>query len=127
MRVLIAEDEWLIAFALRRQLEREGWVVVGVARDGEEAVDLCCRQRPDLVLMDVRMPKRDGIEATRRIMAECPACVVMLTARTEADQVALSEDAGAMGHLVKPVSTEALLRAIGEARARYDAARTDSG
>ena len=69
MRVLIAEDEWLVAAALRRQVESHGYEVVGTVGTGTEALTACRAQRPDLVLMDVQMPELDGITATRTLMA----------------------------------------------------------
>jgi response regulator NasT len=119
VRVLIAEDEWLISFALRQQLEKSGWEVVGIAKNGREAIDLCLQERPDLIFMDVRMPELDGIEATRSIMQLCPTCVVMLTAYGEDDHLERATKAGAMGYLVKPIGAEAILPAIERARARF--------
>ncbi len=112
MRLIIAEDEIILALMLRQQLEDEGVEVVGVARNGRIALDLCHKHRPDAVLMDIRMPVMDGFEATRRIMAECPARVVMLTAMDAPDTIARSEEAGAVACLMKPSSTHEILRAL---------------
>jgi two-component system, response regulator PdtaR len=119
LRVLIAEDESLLAYTLRLQLEGQGCQVVGIAENGEAAVALCRSERPDVVLMDVRMPGLNGLEATRRIMEESPTCVVMLTANDEEDQVMQAEAAGATAYLVKPVNTNQILPAIELARRRF--------
>ena len=120
VRVLIAEDEWLISFALRQQLEKRGCEVVGIAKNGREAINLCLQERPDLIFMDVRMPELDGIEATRSIMQTCPTCIVMLTAYGEDGHMERATEAGAMGYLVKPISAEAILPAIERARERFE-------
>ncbi len=116
LRVLIAEDEALLALALRAQLQARGFEVVGVARDGQAALDMWRELRPDAVLMDVRMPPgMDGIEATRRIMAECPTCVVVLSALAERDAIAQAQEAGAKAYLTKPASIEQVVEALGMA------------
>jgi response regulator NasT len=129
VRILIAEDETIIRLDLRALLERAGHEVVGEARDGGEAVALAERLRPDLVVMDVKMPHLDGIEAARRIMAERPVPIVMLTAYAEADLVDRAAEAGVFGFLVKPFREPDLLPAIATARARFAelaAARTEA-
>ena len=80
MRILIAEDETIIRLDLRGLLERSGYEVVGEARDGEEAVELARALEPDLAVMDVKMPRLDGIDAARRMLEERPLPIVMLTA-----------------------------------------------
>jgi AmiR/NasT family two-component response regulator len=120
MRVLIAEDETIIRLDVRALLERAGHEVVAEARDGEEAVRLAAETRPDLIVMDVRMPHLDGIEAARRIVAADPVPIVMLTAYAEGDLVARASDAGAFAYLVKPFREVDLLPAIDTARARFD-------
>jgi prevent-host-death family protein len=111
-RVLIAEDEVLLALALSDQLRRRGFEVVGIARDGQEAVELSREQRPDAVLMDIRMPVVDGIEATRRIMAERQTCIVVLSALAEYDAIGRAQEAGARGYLVKPANVEQIVQAL---------------
>ncbi len=118
-RVLIAEDEALIRLDLAEMLTEEGFDVVGEAADGEQAVQLATNLRPDLVIMDVKMPKKDGIEAASDIVAEQIAPVVILTAFSQRELVERARDAGAMAYLVKPFSKADLLPAIELAVARY--------
>src|SRR6185503_3076245 len=94
VRVLIAEDETIIRLDLRDLLERAGFEVVGEARDGVEAVELASSERPDLALMDVKMPRLDGIDAARKILAERPIPIVMLTAYGQEELVARAAEAG---------------------------------
>jgi len=119
LRVLIAEDEQLIIFTLRGQLEERGCEVVGIAKNGKDAIALCRSEQPEVVLMDIHMPEMDGIEATRQIMQEHPTCVVMLTAHGSPSHVEKAEAAGAMAYLVKPVSGEQLLPALEMAQKRF--------
>ena len=94
--------------------------VVGEARDGEEAVELAFRLEPDLAIMDVKMPKLDGIEAARRIIAERPIPIVLLTAYGQDELVSRAVEAGVFGYLVKPFREADLMPAIQTARARHD-------
>ena len=118
-RVLIAEDEALIRLDLAEMLTEEGFEVVGQAVDGEQAVALATELRPDLVILDVKMPKKDGIDAAGEIVAEQIAPVVILTAFSQRDLIERARDAGAMAYLVKPFSKADLLPAIELAVARY--------
>ena len=118
-RVLIAEDEALIRLDLAEMLTEEGFEVVGQAVDGEQAVALAIELRPDLVILDVKMPKKDGIEAAGEIVADQIAPVVILTAFSQRDLIERARDAGAMAYLVKPFSKADLLLAIELAVARY--------
>ena len=111
-RVLIAEDEALIRLDLKEMLEEEGYAVVGEAGDGEQAVALADELRPDLVILDVKMPKMDGIAAAERIAGERVAPVVILTAFSQRDLVERARDAGAMAYLVKPFQKKDLVPAI---------------
>ncbi len=120
MRVLVAEDETIIRLDVRALLERAGHLVVAEARDGLEAVALAAEHEPDLIVMDVRMPHMDGIEAARVITAARAVPIVMLTAYSESDLVARASEAGAFGYLVKPFREVDLLPAIDTARARFD-------
>src|SRR6187549_2225624 len=105
-KVLICEDEGLTALRLKKALTRLGYEVVGEAKNGEEAVSQAARLKPDAILMDIRMPKLDGIAATEQIMAARPTAIVMITAYSERELVEAALRAGASGYLVKPVSDE---------------------
>ena len=119
-RVLIAEDETIIRLDLRELLERSGFEVCAEARDGEEAVALARSELPDVAIMDVKMPKLDGIEAARRILDERPIPIVMLTAYGQQELVSRAVEAGVFGYLVKPFREQDLLPAIETARARHE-------
>jgi response regulator NasT len=119
-RVVIAEDEALIRLDLKEMLEEEGYVVVAEAADGEQAVALTEQHRPDLVVLDVKMPRLDGITAAERIAAARLAPVVVLTAFSQRELVERARDAGAMAYLVKPFTKADLLPALEMAMARYD-------
>jgi len=120
VRILIAEDETIIRLDLRELLEREGFDVCAEARDGVEAVELAQEHEPDLAILDVKMPRLDGIEAARRILAERPIPVVMLTAYGQDELVSRAVEAGVFGYLVKPFRESDLLPAIRTARARHE-------
>jgi two-component system, response regulator PdtaR len=119
LRILIAEDETIIRLDLRDVLERAGHEVCAEARDGEEAVALARAEQPELAILDVKMPRLDGIEAARRILAERPIPIVMLTAYGQDELVARAVEAGVFGYLVKPFRETDLLPAIQTARARH--------
>lgn len=118
-RVVIAEDEALIRLDLAEMLAEEGFDVVGQAGDGEAAVELAVRHRPDLVVMDVKMPKLDGIAAAAQIAEARIAPVVMLTAFSQRELVERARDSGAMAYLVKPFTKSDLLPAIEMAMSRF--------
>ncbi|WP_418888525.1 ANTAR domain-containing response regulator [Mycolicibacterium neoaurum] len=118
-RVLIAEDEALIRMDLAEMLRDEGYEVVGQAGDGQEAVDLAESLTPDLVIMDVKMPRRDGIDAASEIAAKRIAPIVILTAFSQRELVERARDAGAMAYLVKPFSITDLIPAIELAVSRF--------
>jgi AmiR/NasT family two-component response regulator len=122
-RVVIAEDEALIRMDLAEMLEEEGYAVVGQAGDGETAVKLAAEHRPDLVILDVKMPVLDGISAAERIGADKIAPVLMLTAFSQRELVERARDAGAMAYLVKPFSKADLVPAIEMATSRYEQLR----
>lgn len=122
-RVVIAEDEALIRLDLKEMLEEEGYTVVGEAGDGEEAVELARKHRPDLVILDVKMPKLDGISAAEKIAEESIAPVLMLTAFSQRDLVERARDAGAMAYLVKPFSKSDVVPAIEMAVSRFSELR----
>ena len=119
-RVLIAEDEALIRLDLAEMLRDEGYDVVGEAGDGQEAVDLAEQLRPDLVIMDVKMPRRDGIDAAAEIADKRIAPILVLTAFSQRDLVEKARDAGAMAYLVKPFSITDLMPAIEVAVSRFE-------
>ncbi|HSV66824.1 MAG TPA: response regulator [Mycobacteriales bacterium] len=118
-RVLIAEDEALIRLDLKEMLEEEGYVVAGEAGDGEAAVLLAHELRPDLVIVDVKMPKMDGITAAERIAGGRLAPVIILTAFSQRDLVERARAAGAMAYLVKPFQKKDLLPTIEMATSRF--------
>ena len=122
-RVVIAEDEALIRMDLAEMLQEEGYEVVGQAGDGESAVKLATEHRPDLVILDVKMPVLDGISAAERIGADKVAPVLMLTAFSQRELVERARDAGAMAYLVKPFSKADLVPAIEMATTRYEEMR----
>ncbi|MDP9436674.1 MAG: response regulator [Actinomycetota bacterium] len=118
-RVLLAEDEALIRLDLREMLEEEGFDVCGEAGDGETAVRLAGELRPDLVILDVRMPVLDGISAAEQIVLARIAPVVLLTAFSQRDLVERAREAGVMAYLVKPFQKKDLLPAVEMAMARF--------
>jgi two-component system, response regulator PdtaR len=120
VKILIAEDETIIRLDLRALLEHAGFEVCAEAKDGEEAIDLARSEQPDLAVLDVKMPKLDGIEAARRILEERPIPIVMLTAYGQDELVARAVEAGVFGYLVKPFRESDLLPAIQTARARHE-------
>lgn len=118
-RVVVAEDEGLIRLDLVEMLREEGYDVVGEAGDGQQAVELAEKHRPDLVILDVKMPVLDGISAAEQIADARIAPVVILTAFSQRDLVERARDAGAMAYLVKPFTKADLLPAIEIAVSRY--------
>ncbi len=119
VRVLIAEDEPLIRLDLRESLEEEGYEVVGEAGDGAEAVDLVRQLRPDVAILDIKMPGVDGLAAARDIVGERLAAVVILTAFSQRELIEQARDAGALQYLVKPFERRELVPAIELAIARF--------
>ena len=117
--MVIAEDEALIRLDLAEMLGEEGYDVVGEAGDGQRAVELVEEHRPDLVVLDVKMPKLDGISAAERIAEQRIAPVVILTAFSQRDLVERARDAGAMAYLVKPFEKRDLVPAVEMARSRF--------
>ena len=118
-RVLIAEDEALIRMDLAEMLGEEGYDVVGQAEDGERAVALAEELRPDLVVLDIRMPRLDGLAAAERIAGARIAPIVMLTAFNQRELVDRAREVGAMAYLVKPFNQADLVPAIEMARSRF--------
>ena len=118
-RVLVAEDETLIRLDIVEILTGEGYEVVGEADNGEKAVQMANELKPDLVLMDVKMPVMDGISAAESIVKARIAPVVLLTAFSQTELVERARDAGAMAYVVKPFSPADLLPAVEIAISRY--------
>jgi len=119
LKVLVVEDEGLVAAGLRGQLEEIGHQVVGLATDGHQAVGLASSLDPDLLIMDIRIPGMDGIEAARAILSQKAIPIVFLTAYTDDDLLQRAGDAGAMAYLLKPVNGPNLRSAIQVALARF--------
>lgn len=122
-RVLICEDEGISQMQLRRALVRGGLIVVGSAANGRTAVEMALKTRPDIILMDIRMPVMDGIEALRQISAQVETCVVMLSAFSDDEYRREASEAGATGYIVKPVTGDTLLPALSRIWARYNEPR----
>lgn len=117
--MLIAEDEALIRLDLKEMLEEDGYTVVGEAGDGQTAVTLATELRPDLVILDVKMPVLDGLSAAEQIVAARIAPVVILTAFSQRDLIERAREAGAMAYLVKPFQSKDLLPTIEMAVSRF--------
>ncbi len=118
-RILIAEDNDLVSLTLEEQLKGLGYDVIGIARNGAEAITLANRLKPDLIMMDIRMPEMEGTEAAARIRDLMAVPIIMLTAYADKDTVRKAEAAGALAYLVKPVNENELPPAINIALARF--------
>ncbi len=119
LKVLIAEDEPVVAQGLRVQIEELGHSVVGIAHDGRDAVAKADSLAPTFVVMDIKMPRLDGLEATRQIMAQRPVPIILVTAHSDPDLIQQAMTAGVMGYLVKPVDRKELVPAIALATSRF--------
>ena len=119
LRVLIAEDEPVVAEGLRAQLEELGHSVAGVAYDGRDAVAKAALLTPDIVLLDIKMPRLDGVEAAGAIMGQRPVPIVLVTAHSDPALIQRAMAAGVMGYLVKPVDRRDLVPALALATARF--------
>jgi len=119
VRVVLAEDEAIIRLDLKETLEEEGYDVVGDTGRGDRAVELVGELDPDVVILDVKMPGLDGIEAARRIAASHDTAVVILTAFSQRELIDRAIEAGALAYLVKPFSRSELVPAVEVARARH--------
>ena len=118
-RVVIAEDEALIRLDLKETLEEEGYEVVGETGRGDEAVDLVDSLRPDLAILDIKMPGKTGLEAAKEIAGGRKAAVLILTAFSQRDLIEQARDAGALAYLVKPFQKSELLPAVEVALGRF--------
>ena len=112
-RVLVVEDEFVVSLTLRVQLEAVGCEVVGTAREADTAVELAAELRPDIILMDIGLPGKDGVEATREIMERAPAPIIVVTAYGD-ERVQRALAAGARVALTKPILEEQLAQALAE-------------
>jgi AmiR/NasT family two-component response regulator len=119
LRIIIADDEPIIRMDLRRTLENMGHVVIGEAGDGAQAVEITRELKPDIAILDIKMPEMDGIEAAKLISTESLAPVLLLTAYSQKDLVERARDAGVFAYLVKPFKEADLTPAIDIAMARY--------
>jgi two-component system, response regulator PdtaR len=120
LRVVIADDEPIIRLDLRRTLENMGHVVIGEAGDGAQAVELARELKPDIAILDIKMPEMDGIDAAKVISTEGIAPVLILTAYSQRDLVERARDAGVLAYLVKPFKEADLMPAIEIAIARHE-------
>lgn len=120
MRVLVAEDDVVVAHGLREQVESLGHTALAIARTGVEAAALACELRPDAIIMDIRMPELDGLEATRLVLERSPTAVVILTGHLEQELIERAIAAGAMAYIAKPVEAAELDAALQVARQRFE-------
>lgn len=119
IRVVIAEDDFMIQELISRTVKGIGYKIAGTATDGEEAVRMVCSTKPDVVLMDIRMPKVDGLEASVQIQRDCPTPVVALTSYESEDLVEKASRVGIGAYLIKPPDAAAIERAVIIAMARH--------
>lgn len=124
MRVIVADDETIIRLDIKEMLTEAGHTVVAEAADGEEAVRLATELKPDLVIMDVKMPKMDGITAASLINEKHIAPVLLLTAYSQTDLIEKAKESGVLAYLVKPIREEQLFPAIEIARSRFAEIKT---
>jgi two-component system, response regulator PdtaR len=127
IRVVIAEDEAIIRLDLRETLEEEGYEVVGEAGRGDTAIELIRELRPDLAILDIKMPGMDGLEVARHISEERICGVLILTAFSQREIIEEARDAGALAYLVKPFQKSDLIPAIEVAIGRFREMQTISG
>lgn len=119
LRIIIADNESIIRMDLKELLEEAGHTVVGEAADGVKAIELARKYKPDLVIMDIKMPEMDGITAAKIISAEKVAPVLLLTAFSQKEIVEKAKDSGVLAYLVKPVKEANLFPAIEIALSRF--------
>lgn len=118
-RILIAEDNEVLAQSLEEQIQALGYEIAGIARNGMEVLRLCQQQRPDLVIIDMHLPDNGAADITRQIVERIPTAVVVMTAFADPENIRRAEDAGALAYLVKPINPEELPPAIDIALARF--------
>ena len=119
VRVVIAEDEAIVRLDLKEILEEEGYEVVGETGRGDEAVSLVRQHKPDLAILDIKMPGMDGLSAAREITGEHQAAVLILTAFSQRNLIEEARDAGALAYLIKPFQRSELIPAIEVALGRF--------
>ena len=128
-RVLVADDEHLVAVGISSSLTELGYTVIGPARDGHEAIELCRSDPPDLALLDIRMPNCDGLEAAAIVFQQLHVPVVILTAYSDPKYVSTASESGVFGFLLKPASQDQLRVCLdvawGRFRAYLSQGRTD--
>lgn len=118
-RVVVVEDEGITQMQLHRILKRAGLIVAGEAFNGQEGITVALREHPDIVLMDIRMPIMDGLEAARRILEANPICVIMMTGFADREYQEQAEQIGASGYLQKPLTADILLPQMQAAYSRF--------
>src|SRR5579884_604559 len=118
-RAVIVEDEGVTQLQLRRILQSAGMKVVGLAANGREAVEVVLEKKPDVVLMDIRMPIMDGLEASRRILQHYRVCIVMLTAFSDEEYQQEAQKLGTCGYVFKPVTAALLLPQLAAALQKF--------
>jgi AmiR/NasT family two-component response regulator len=123
VRVVIAEDEAIIRLDLKETLEEEGYEVVGETGRGDDAVKLVREHKPDIAILDIKMPGIDGLQAAREITSERGAAVLILTAFSQRDLIEQARDAGALAYLVKPFQRSELIPAVEVALGRFQEMR----
>ena len=119
LNIVIADNESIIRMDLREMLEEQGHTIVGEAHDGKQALELTRKYRPDLVMMDIKMPNMDGITAATTIADEGISPVILLTAFSDSEIVSRAKDAGVLAYLVKPIREESISPAIEIALSRW--------
>src|SRR3989304_9398123 len=119
-RIAIIDDNASERLILKGFLEEAGFSLVAEGTDGSQALDICRRNDPDLLIMDVKMPVKDGIEAAAEINSSCPKPIVLLTASDDEETIRRAAEAGGMAYLMKPLRAEGLCAAIERARARFN-------
>ena len=119
IRVLVAEDDFIVSKEITRALKKIGYKQIGMASDGEEAIEMTQKLRPDIILMDIKMPKLDGLRAAAKIQESCPTPVVVLTAHESQAMVKKASKMGVSSFLTKPPKVNEIERAVIIALARH--------
>ncbi|MGG6471021.1 response regulator, partial [Saccharococcus caldoxylosilyticus] len=120
LKLVVVDDDPITRMDIKEMLIQAGYEVIGEGKNGEEAIDLVYRFKPDIVIMDIKMPKMDGIKATRIIRNFKQSAVILLTAYSQRELVNDAKEAGVTGYLVKPVSEEDLIPAIEIAKSQQE-------